>query len=143
MNKGFSLIELLVVVAIVGILTTIAYPGYREYVTRARRSDGQTALLDLANRMERYYSTDHSYQTATIDSNKTTDILGSNESNGGWYSLSIRHATDADYLLQASPKGTQATSDTRCQSLTLNSFGAQGITTGPAGPPTGTATQCW
>ena len=142
-NKGFSLIELLTVLLIIGILTTIAYPGYRNYIIRAHRSDGQTALLDLANSMERYYSENNSYQNATIGSGRETDVVSSNESNGGWYSLSITHATDSDYALQAAPIKTQATSDTQCQSFTFNSFGARGITTGPSGAPTGTSTQCW
>ena len=143
MHKGFSLIELLTMLVIVGILVTVAYPGYRSYIVRAHRSDGQTALLDLANRMERYYSEHNSYQTATIDSKSATDILSGNKSADGWYRLSIASATTSDYTLQATPAGTQATSDTNCQSLTFNSFGAKGITTGPAGIPTGTVIQCW
>ncbi|WP_278043911.1 type IV pilin protein [Legionella nagasakiensis] len=143
MKKGFSLIELLIVMAIVGILASIAYPTYQDYVTRARRSDGQSALLDLASRMERYYSEHHTYQTATIGTGNATDVLSSNTSPEGWYSLSISSATGSTYTLQAIPVSTQATLDTLCQTLTLNQLGVKGITTGPAGTPTGNAAQCW
>ena len=68
--NGFSLFELLAVLIIVGILVTIAYPGYRDYITRAHRSDGQTALFDLARRMEHYFSKHNTYQRATIGTGK-------------------------------------------------------------------------
>lgn len=142
-KKGFSLIELLIVMVIVGILASIAYPSYRDYITRARRSDGKTALLMLANRMEHYYSEHHTYQTATINTGNNTDVLSSPLSPEGWYRLSITNATATAFSLQATPIGVQATHDTLCQTLTLNSIGAQGITAGSGGTPTGTAAQCW
>ena len=110
MHKGFSLIELLAVLVIVGILSAMTYPGYREYIVRAHRSDGQTSLLNLAIRMERSYSENNTYETATV---------GKDISDNGWYMLSIIHASTFSYALQATPIGTQASSDTRCQSLTI------------------------
>jgi len=143
MKKGFSLVELLVVLVIVGILASIAYPSYRDYITRARRSDGQASLLDLANRMERYYSEQNTYQTATIGTGNATDIIASNQTPEGWYTLSITAANGSSYTLQATPNGVQGTSDTICQSLTINNIGVKGVATGPAGAPTGTAATCW
>lgn len=140
--KGFSLIELLIVMVIAGILVSIAYPSYREYITRARRSDGQAALLDLASRMERYYSEENTYETATVGTGNPTDIIASNLSPEGWYTLVI-NATAHSYNLQAIPRNAQATSDTRCQTLTLNNLGLKGIASGPAGAPSGTVAQCW
>jgi len=134
-NKGFSLLELLMVVAIVGIITAIAYPGYRNHVTRVHRIDGQTALLDLANRMERYYAEHDTYQTGT-------DMLTNIASDGGWYKLSITQATNATYVLQATPISTQATNDKLCQSLTLTSSGVKDITSA-ATAPTGNSRLCW
>ena len=84
MKKGFTLIELLVVIIILGILIAVAYPSYRDYVTRARRSDGQAALLDLANRMERYYSEQNNYDTATIGTGGATDVLTSSQTPEGF-----------------------------------------------------------
>lgn len=136
MSKGFSLIELLIVVAIVSIITAIAYPGYRNHIIRAHRSEGQIALLDLANRMERYYSEHDTYQTAQYNvlKNPTTD--------GSWYRLSITQATNTSYVLQATPIGTQATNDTLCQSLTLTSSGVKDITSANTAP-TGNNRLCW
>jgi type IV pilus assembly protein PilE len=142
MSKGFSLIELMIVVVIVAILTTIAYPSYRDYITRGRRSDGQSALLDLASRMERYYSQQNTYQTATIGAGATA-VRSSNTSPEGWYTLSITAQTASTFTLRATPLNAQATDDLRCQSLTLNNLGVKGITAGPAGAPTGTVAQCW
>ncbi len=143
MRKGFTLIELLMVMVIIGILAAIAYPGYREYITSARRSDGQAALLNLANRMERYYSERNTYQGATIGTGGVTDVLGSNLSPENWYTLSITNASATGYTLNATPRSGQATADKKCQTLTLNSIGVKGIAAGPGGSPTGTASQCW
>ena len=143
MNKGFSLIELMIVMAIVVIITSIAYPNYRDYITRGRRTDGQSALLDLAGRMERYYSEQNTYQTATIGTGAATDVRTTNISPETWYTLSITAQTASSFTLQATPRNAQANADLLCQSLTLNNIGAKGITNGPAGAPTSTATQCW
>lgn len=143
MNNGFSLIELLFVMIIIGILTSFAYPSYKNYIVHARRSDGQTALLDLANRMEQYYYENNTYQTATIATGNVTDVLASNLSTGGWYILSIVKAAPTNYLLQAAPLGMQAKNDTRCQTLTLDNIGTKGINQGPEGIPNGTINNCW
>ncbi|QRN04265.1 prepilin-type N-terminal cleavage/methylation domain-containing protein [Legionella sp. MW5194] len=143
MNKGFTLIELMIAVVVIAILTTIAYPSYLEYITRARRSDGQSALLDLASRMERFYSERNTYQTATIGTGAATDVRATNVSPDGWYTLSITAQTASAYTLQATPRNAQGTDDTRCQSLTINNLGAKGITNGPGGAPSGPVARCW
>lgn len=144
MKKGFSLIELLIVVAIVGILAAVAFPSYRSYITKARRTDGQTSLLDLANRMERYYSQNHTYATATLGTaSPTTDVLTNATTPEGWYTLSIAAQTASSYTLQATPQNAQGTEDTGCQSLTFNDLGEKGLASGPAGSPTETAAECW
>ena len=140
---GFTLIELLIVMVIVGILASIAYQSYRQYINQAHRSDGHSALLDLASRMERYYSENHTYQAAAIASGDATEVLSSATSSEGWYTLGITSASATSYAIQATPVGTQATYDTLCQSLTLDNLGIRGITAGPGGTPTGTAEDCW
>lgn len=143
-KKGFTLIELMIVVAIIGIIASIAYPSYRDYIVRARRSDGQSALMDLASRMERFYSEQHSYLNATIATgNAATDLLSVNTSPEGWYTLSIAAKTASSYTLQASPLNSQGTSDTLCQTLSINNLGLKSMTTGPAGVPTGQVSDCW
>lgn len=141
--KGFTLVELLIVMVVVGILASLAYPSYRDYMTNARRADGQSALLNLASRMERYYSEENTYQTATIGTGNNTDVLSTAASPEGWYTISINNANGNSYEIRATPLNGQATADTRCQTLTLNNRGQKGVTAGPAGAPTGTADDCW
>lgn len=142
--RGFTLTELMIVVAIIAILAAIAIPSYNEHVTKTRRSDGQAGLLDLANRLERYYSQNNTYATATIAAgNAVTDVLTSAQTPEEWYTLSISAQTATSYTLQATPQNAQGTQDTRCQSLTLNNLGVKGVANGPAGAPTGTAADCW
>lgn len=143
MKKGFTLVELVITMAIIGILAAIAYPGYSAYVVRARRSDAQAALLDLASRMERYYSQRNTYATATIGTGAATDLTTSTQSSEGWYTLSIPVKTASTYTLQASPNGSQAKADTTCQSLTLTNLGVKGIANGTGGTPSGPVTRCW
>ena len=135
MNKGFSLIEILIVLAIAGILASISYPNYRHYIMRVHRTDGQLALLDLACRMETFYAEHETYQTATIATGRDTDVLSSRQSPEGWYTLSLTQVADKTYTLQATPVNTQ---DPRCQSLTLNSSGIKGITAAEIN-----VSQCW
>ena len=126
MNHGFSLIELLMVLAITSILAAISYPHYRDYRVRAHRLEGQSALLDLACRMERYYSEHHTYQTATIGTSNKTDVSSLVQSPGHLYTLSIANATKNTYLLQA----TSLTQDKQCPVLTLSHSGTKGPSDG-------------
>ena len=125
-SKGFTLIETLLVVAIAGILITLAYPTYLDYITRARRVDGKTALIDLANRMEQFYAMHHSYQSATLATGKNTDVHNTNLSPEGWYTLSIVSQTATTYELKATAQKAQAFDKIICQELTLNHLGIKG-----------------
>ena len=134
MNKpklGFSLLELMIALAVLVIIGAIAYPSYLSYVTQAHRADGQTALLDLSNRMERYFSMNNTYIGATLNT------VGANaNSPEGFYQLSIVNPTETTYTLQAVPQGSQ-TSDTTCGTLSLDSLGQKGES------GTGTVQNCW
>lgn len=134
-RQGFSLIELLIVLVIIGILSVIAYPSYRDYLIRSHRSDGQMALLDLACRMEAYFTEHHTYQTATIGTGSATDVLSHPLSPERWYTLSFTQTSNKSFALQATPTNIQ---DPRCGSLTLTSSGVKGITTARS-----IASQCW
>lgn len=126
-SKGFTLIEALIVVVIAGVLITFAYPNYLDYINRARRVDGKTALIDLANRMEQYYAVHHSYQSATLATGKNTDVRSSTLSPEGWYILSITSQSATTYKLKAKAQKAQAFDKTICQELTLNHLGIKGI----------------
>ncbi|MFC3284190.1 type IV pilin protein [Litchfieldella rifensis] len=117
-HSGFTLIELLITVAVIGILAAIAYPLYTGYVEQARRSDGQSMLMQTAGRLERCYTASSSYQgcIAGLDD-------GGLESADGHYTITASTLTASTYTLSASPNGAQA--DDSCGSLTLDSRGAR------------------
>jgi len=127
MKNGFSLVELMLVLGVIGLLATIAYPNYTHLLVRTRRLEANTALLNLANRMEQ----DDAY------------TLGSTPSLTPWYKLSIQKLKNKHYILTAMPIGSQGAEDRLCQALTLTSEGVEGIAKGPKGQPTGLVEQCW
>ncbi len=134
---GFTLLEVMIALVIVAILAAIAYPSYRDSVTRTRRAEGKAALLDLANRMERYFIDRNTYATATIAAGATTDVLGSNLTENGYYQMQIQAQAATTYTIRAVPQGQQATNDATCGNLTLTNAGVKGISGG------GNAQDCW
>lgn len=123
-SAGFTLIELMIVVAIVGILTAIAYPNYMEYLQRSNRSEGQALLQDAAARQERFFAQNNSYVTAAADIAKL-GLRGTSgttvRSDTGKYTLTVGGG-GGGYTLTA----TQAFGDAACGNLTLNALGVKG-----------------
>ncbi len=117
-NSGFTLVELMVVIAIIGILAAVGYPAYTSAVKKANRADAIDSLLSLAGRMEEYYLNKDTYVGATINA-AGTGTVGSNKTSDDLYTLSITSATDFAYNLTATPK----TADTECGNLILTSLG--------------------
>ncbi|HET7155278.1 MAG TPA: type IV pilin protein, partial [Hyphomicrobiaceae bacterium] len=112
-EKGFTLIELMIVVAVVAILATIAYPAYQEYVIRSRRVEGQSLLSEAAARQERWRAQNGSYMTDYSATNiaKLKLTYGS-QSEHGYYALAI--VGDAtSYTLTAARAGSQL-ADSKC-----------------------------
>lgn len=115
LQQGFTLIELMIVLAIVGILTSIAYPSYTEYVLRSRRAEARAALLQAAQYMERGATATGLYP-GTLPT-----ALQSTESKK--YTLSANVAGDnASFTLTATP----VQSDAKCGNLTLTNTGTRG-----------------
>jgi type IV pilus assembly protein PilE len=125
--KGFTLIEVMVVVAILGILAAIALPSYTEYVLRANRSDAKAVLMETSQFLERYYTTNNTYVGAAV----LTAVSPKGATGTGVkydISFSVTPAAGADvYTLQAAPANSQT--DDSCGNLTLSSTGAQTPTT--------------
>ena len=134
--RGFTLMELMIVVVIVGILAAIAYPNYQESVRKSRRSDAKTALSDLAARQEQYFNDNKTYtdNPTTLDAK----FKGKTTTEQGFYNITIAAGGTgslvSSYQITATAIGIQA-SDTKCATLTYASSGSKGST--PAGG------SCW
>lgn len=114
-QMGFTLIELMIVVAIIGILAMVAVPNYQQYVIRASRSAAQSELLALANLQEKIYLNSNSYAFSVTGNYNGTSAgglgLASGKSNDGKYSVALDiTAASQNYTLTATPVsgGTQA-----------------------------------
>jgi type IV pilus assembly protein PilE len=126
-QAGWTLLELCVAFAVLALLAAIAYPAYTSSVTKGRRSDATTALLDLANRMEQYYAANNTFATATIAAGVTaTDVLTSSASTQGYYTLSISAQATNTYTILATRTGAQA-GDALCGNYQLTSAGAKTV----------------
>lgn len=130
-QRGFTLLELMVVVAIVGILAAMAYPSYQESVRRANRTDAKNALLELGARQERYRFGRNAY-TPTIG-----DLGLSGYSAERLYEIRIDAAGTTTFSASAIPQGGQV--DDRCGTLTLTNTGAKGTVNSHSM----SAEECW
>lgn len=134
--RGFTLIEVMIVVAIIGILAAIAYPSYQEHVRKARRADAQTALLELAQFMERHYTANGSYLTAAGTAPGLPFTEAPKDGSSKYYDLSFAATpTASGYTLRAAPKGAMA--GDACGTLTLSNTGAKGQKAGAS------LAECW
>jgi type IV pilus assembly protein PilE len=135
-NEGFSLIELMIVVAVAAILVAIAYPSYRDYVLRTNRSSAESAMYDIAQHLERCYT---QFQTYANGSCPTGTMLTTQQNLASNFNLALTTQSNTQYTIQASAIGSQ-TDDTNCQVLTLNQAGVKSATDGGGNDTTAT---CW
>jgi type IV pilus assembly protein PilE len=122
-TRGMTLIELMIVIAVLGIVIALGYPSYRDQVIKARRADGMAYLLDIADREERHYSDTGAYTTTITDLGYADDL----SPEGEHYKATIS-STDTSmlYTISVAPQGAQA-KDTRCGTFTLTSLGVKSI----------------
>lgn len=121
LNKGFTLIELMIAVIIIGILASIVYPSYVEYVVKSARSEGVAAVMRVANLQEQYYLDNRTY---TTDMTKLGLLASPFITENGHYS--VTSSGKASVTVTATAKGIQASRDAACATITLTSAGVKG-----------------
>lgn len=129
-SQGFSLIELMIVVAVVGILAAVALPAYRGHVAKAHRAEAQAVLLEAAQFMERWFTTNNRYDTAVLPAALTTSPKGAGTVR---YNIAPTVLTQTTFTLTA----TQLIGDTACGNFTITQTGQRGHT------GTWPLDQCW
>ena len=134
-STGFTLIELMIAVMIVGILLAISIPSYRDYVLRGQRSDGHSALLDIAGRQERFVAQNNRYTILISEAEGLN--MQTTTSQDGHYEMGVAPCGGGGtiatcYVITATAVGSQA-GDADCATITYDSTGAK----------TGTTADCW
>ena len=134
-HKGFTLIELMIVVLIIGIIAAIALPAYQGYTERARRADAKTSLLEVQLAQEKFRANNPTYTTDMTDLGYTG--AGNQPSKEGYYILDIPSAASAAaYTITATPTGAQTGDDCGTFTITHDSNG-ESYTAG------GNNSDCW
>ncbi len=127
--KGFTLLELLIAVAVIGIIASVAYPSYIDNISRANRSEAQRELLRIASLQEQYFIDHREY---TADMTKLGATSDPYITDSGFYSIDAA-VVGVTYTLTATTKGAQITNDSSCLTLSVTDTGKK----------TATSTSCW
>lgn len=148
-EKGFSLLELMVVVAIIGILAAIAIPNYNRYITKSRRAAAESFVMTLSNQeaqllldLRRYVSVANNaaFLNAPTDASPGLNVAVPGDVSS-YYNVSIVATNPANaaptFTVTATPVGGQAAADTQCGSISIDQAGTKTIT------GTGTVSSCW
>lgn len=125
-NRGFTLIETMIVVAIVGILASIAYPSYQEHVRRSNRVEARGILLEMAQLLERNYTEANRYDQTSSGAGFNLPVTQSPRTGTAKYTIQFAESspTQNTYTLEAIPTGSMS-SDT-CGTLSLTNTGVRG-----------------
>jgi len=132
--QGFTLIELMITVAVIAILSAVALPSYTKYVQKSRRADAKTALLELATRQERYYSLNNAYTSDPVKLGygaSATFPVAVNVSGQSNYQIDftkdgagVSNVSARAFEAKATPIGNQ-TKDTDCYAFVINQLGVR------------------
>ncbi len=128
-TRGFTLIELMIAVAVVGILVSVAYPSFAKQIAKSRRSDAKSALLNCAQMLERFNTQSGTY-SASADATVNGACTGATKS--GYYSMPTTNVPSASnasaFTIVATPTGSQ--SSDACGSMTFTQDGTKGVSGG-------------
>jgi type IV pilus assembly protein PilE len=128
--RGFSLIELMIVVAVVAILSAIAYPSYQEYVRKSRRAQATADLVELAQLAERYHTVQNTY-VGFAPPYTTSPRQGTAR-----YNLQVVNPTQGSYSITAAPTSTGGQTADKCGTLSINQANVKASSRG-------TVADCW
>lgn len=131
-QKGFTLLELMIVVTVIAILASIAIPNYQSYMIKTRRATAAACLLEMSQMLERFHTVNMTYTGFTVPSLQCSNDLA------GHYTFSLTGLAARTYLLNATPQGAQSSKDpASCGTLTINQAGQKGVADGAV------VSACW
>ena len=140
-QKGITLVELMIVIAVIAILASIALPGYQQYVMRSKRVTAEGDLYAFRNAMQRFFAENNTYLGAANGGNNTGAPAATTfpsqspiDADLPAYNLTISAATANTFTVQAAPIGSQAGDD--CGTLSLTSTNVRGVSSS-------TVANCW
>jgi type IV pilus assembly protein PilE len=147
-QPGFTLVELMIVCAVLGVIAMVSIPAYTEQVARGKRGEGKAALLRGAQQMERYYTVNNCYPSSAATCGSAASSAAAltaadirawsgDNSTHSKYTISVT-TTAQDFTLTATP--INAMVDPKCNILTITNTGAKDISGGAAGA---TKADCW